>query len=297
LIAKEKIVIGQFIQHYRLEQQLGISQTATLYRARDPEADLPVAIKVFTSQPSFDDHFLAHFEQEIEQVRSFDHSQVVPILSYGVRNRQPFFVTRYLPGGSLENRLGRSPVTLQEICRMISDLAEPLDEAHRQGLIHRNLKPSNILFNAEGKIYLADFGLTQMTDAAALLAGTKVFGTPEYMSPEQIVDRQALDGRSDIYALGVILFRALTGHLPYEGDSAIAVMLAHLSRDIPRPSAEGIPLPHGCEAVIFKAMAKERDVRFMTAREFADVLEIVVKGGAGSVSSPFQFPTQVMIKS
>jgi serine/threonine-protein kinase len=276
---------------------LGRSPTSHTHLAFDLETEQQVVVKIFTSQLPFDETFLDLFRHEVEQVQHFQHPLIVPILNYGIHNRQPFLTSRFMPAGSLEDRLLQSSLDLKEIYEIIRSLADPLDEAHQQGLVHQNLKPSNLLVADEGQLYISDFGLPKMTEMAAMVAGTKSTGTPEYMSPEQIVGREPLDGRSDIYALGVILFQLLTGRLPFEADSPLSTMLAHLRRDLPVPAELGVSIPHGCEAVLIKAMAKDRSLRFDSVSELANVLELVLRGGGGSLPFSLNFPGELFVES
>ena len=286
-----------FTQRYRLERQLGHSPTSHTHLARDLEDDRFVALKIFTSQLPFDETFFELFSREVERVQQFHHPFIVPILNYGIHNRQPFLTSQFMPAGSLKDHLGQPLVELRDIYQTVRKLADPLDEAHSQGLVHQNLKLTNLLLDEEGQLYLSDFGIPKMTDTAAMVAGTQTSGTPEYMSPEQIVGREPLDGRSDIYALGVIIFQLLTGHLPFESDSPIGTMLAHLNRNLPTPSELGVSVPHGCDAILIKAMAKDRDLRFGSVNELANVLEVVSRGGGGTLPFSLNFPGELLVES
>ena len=158
---------------------------------------------------------------------------------------------------------------VHEVTRILTALAPALDRAHAKGIIHRDLKPSNILFDEDGNPYLADFGLARLTEASTVMTRTGVMGTPAYMSPEQAMGAKDLDARTDLYALGVIVFHMLTGQLPFDADSAIAMVAQHVNAPVPRIRAFKTDLPAKADQLINKAMAKRREVRYQNAGSIA----------------------------
>ncbi|MFQ5434405.1 MAG: serine/threonine-protein kinase, partial [Anaerolineae bacterium] len=201
------------------------------------------------------------------------HPTIVPVYDFGEYDSQPYLVMRYMMGGSLNERLKRGPLAVGDAFRIIERIAQALNEIHARGIIHRDLKPSNILFDQRDEPFISDFGTakpsgdyTQLTDTGGAV------GTPAYMSPEQLRGNVALDGRSDIYTLGVLLFQMLSGVHPYQTDTPIGVALKHVMEPVPRILDTQPNLPASCQPIISRAMAKERERRYQTAAEMAATL-------------------------
>jgi len=203
---------------------------ATVYLAYDPHFTRQVAIKVLPRQFTHDPKYLARFEQEAKMIATLEHAAIVPVYDFGEYNDAPFLVMRYMAGGTLHDRLGGKPLSLEEIAAMLDRLAPAMDKAHNAGIIHRDLKPANILFDEDGNSYLADFGIARMAEASQTMT---IVGTPAYMSPEQVESEVKLDGRSDIYAIGVILYELLTGNQPYTAETPTGQMLMHITKPVP----------------------------------------------------------------
>ncbi|MCS6994023.1 MAG: WD40 repeat domain-containing serine/threonine protein kinase [Anaerolineales bacterium] len=266
---------------YEIKSELGRGGMATVYKAFDPLPEREVALKVLPREMLHDPQFRVRFEREIKTVAALEHPAIVPIYDVGEENGQPYYVMRYMPGGSLQDRIAQGPLSLQETARIFTKLAPALDEAHAKGIIHRDLKPGNILFDRAGEPYISDFGIAKITQTqGATVTGGAIIGTPAYMSPEQAQGDQ-VDGRSDIYALGVILFEMLSGVQPYQATTPMAVVVKHLTEPIPHILDSNPNLPPDIEPVIEKAMAKNREERFGTAAELADAISEVARGASG----------------
>lgn len=271
----------QKIGRYEIKSELGRGGMATVYKAYDPLPDREVAIKVLPREMLHDPQFRVRFEREIKTVAALEHPAIVPVYDVGEEDGQPYFVMRYMPGGSLQDRIAQGPISLQETARIFSKLAPALDEAHAKGIIHRDLKPGNILFDRSGEPYISDFGIAKIAQTqAATVTGGAIIGTPAYMSPEQAQGDQ-VDGRSDIYALGVILYEMLSGVQPYQATTPMAVVVKHITDPIPHILDSNPNLPIDIEPIIEKAMAKSRDERFGTALELADAIAEVARGASG----------------
>lgn len=280
------------IGRYVVREEIGQGGMATVYRAFDPHFQRDVAIKVLPLHFLHDPRFRARFEREARIVAGLQHPAIVPVYDFGEDNGQPYLVMSLMSGGSLEDRLRQGPLSLVETERIIGRLAPALDAAHQRGVIHRDLKPANILFDQWNEPYLTDFGIVKLTqstgpDSASLTTIGGIIGTPAYMSPEQ-VQGEHIDGRSDVYSLGIILFQMLSGRLPFDATTPIGLAFKHVSEPIPSIQAMGnVRLPTDFQAIINRAMAKLPDNRYPTALALARDLTRLVHGSGPQ-------PTQVL---
>jgi serine/threonine protein kinase len=262
---------SSFIGRYQIEQELGRGGMAVVFLARDPLMNRRVAVKVLPRQFTYDESFLQRFQREARVIATLEHPAIVPVYDFGEHDGQPYLVMRYMPGGSLSDRLEKGPLPLPEAAAILNHLAPALDEAHARGMVHRDLKPANVLFDHRRRPYLCDFGIVKLSEgsATALTATGGVVGTPAYMSPEQVRGDVELDGRTDVYSLGVILYEMLTGDKPYHADTPMGLAMKHVLEPVPRILERRPDLPPDCEAVITRALAKEREGRFPTATALA----------------------------
>ncbi|MBM4423325.1 MAG: extracellular solute-binding protein [Chloroflexi bacterium] len=225
-----------------------------------------------------DPTFRARFEREARTIAALEHPAIVPVYDFGEEEGQPYIVMRLMIGGSLADRLAKGPLSLAESARIFGQLAPALDRAHAKGIIHRDLKPGNILFDEDGHPYISDFGIAKLTAATAAFTGTAIVGTPAYMSPEQARGDREIDGRSDIYALGAIVFQMLTGKLPFDADTPMGIALKHITEPAPSVREANASLPDSCEDLIQMAMAKSRDDRYPKAVAMAHALDTIASG-------------------
>ncbi len=253
------------IGRYEILTEIGRGGMAVVYRARDPNFNRDVAIKVLPRELLHDPNFKARFQREAQTIAGLEHPAIVPVHDFGEEDGQPFLVMRYMPGGSLADRLKLGPVGLTEALRIVGQLAPALDRAHQAGIVHRDLKPANILFDREDNAYIADFGLAKIANTDVNLSATAVYGTPAYMSPEQAKGVKEIDGRADLYALGVVAYQMLAGRVPYEADTPIALALKHVMEPAPRLRDARPDLPEQADRVLQRAMAKDPRDRFATA--------------------------------
>jgi serine/threonine-protein kinase len=261
----------QYIGRYRILRELGRGATAMVYLARDPGSGRQVAVKVlaaeFTAAPDFDQRF----QREVKALAAFDHPYLVAVQDYGRDGEQYFVVSRYLPGGTLADRMDGRPMLLAEVVPILQRVAEALDAAHSVHLVHGDVNPADVLFDLHERAFLADVGLARLLDPST---GPSPTGTPAYTSPEQ-VDGQPIDGRADVYALGVMLFEMLTGRQPFAAETPEQLLHQHVEQPPPHLSAEALSqlvLPLEFNLVIARALVKIRDYRYPTAGVLAEAV-------------------------
>ena len=246
---------------------------ATVYHGYDPRFEREVAVKVLPAELLHaDPQFKLRFEREAKIIAQLEHPSIVPVYDVGDEGGQPYFVMRYMNGGSLSERIKSKVMSIEETARILGQIAPGLDEAHSKGIVHRDLKPSNILFDSKNTPYISDFGIAKLSQSqASSVTGSAIIGTPAYMAPEQ-ASGETVDGRSDIYALGIILFEMLTGRQPYEADTPMAIAIKHITDPVPRILEANPTLPMEVENIIQVAMAKRKEDRFNTAVELVEAL-------------------------
>jgi serine/threonine protein kinase len=283
--ASPPVLSGSTFGRYQLSRELGRGGVGAVYLAYDPETKRQVALKVLLDHLAAIPSFRQQFQHEAKLIAHLDHEYIAPIYDFGAYNNQLFIVIPYLSGGTLTPRLGQSQRRLKsnQFVSIIKRIALALDEAHRHNIIHQDVKPGNILFNDKGEAFLSDFGIAVL-QVSDLAAENPVGGTPHYMSPEQIKvimkkeERGILDGRSDIYALGVVLFEMLTGRVPYPAGTPREIALAHLNQPVPRLAEIKPDLPAAYQQVIDQALAKEPAQRYQTGQALAKDLQELAGG-------------------
>lgn len=265
---------GVRIGRYSLKERVGRGASAEVWRAVDEELHRDVAVKLAREELVGDEVVTARLLREARSTAQLRHPAIVPVHEVSTRDGQPFIVSDFIDGPTLAQEIGRRRFSPDESAAIVAQLADALDYAHACGIVHRDVKPGNVLLPEPGRPVLADFGLAHLARAeVGLTRQGDVLGTPAYMAPEQARgDVGAVDGRTDVYALGAVLYELLAGRPPFAGTSAASVLYAVLHRDPEPPGAVGGDVPADLATVCRKAMAREPSRRYGSARELADDL-------------------------
>jgi serine/threonine protein kinase len=273
-------LIGQSIGRYHILEQLGEGGMAIVYKAYDTRLERDVAIKIILPIKQQSEKSIKRFEREARALAQLTHPNIIHINDFGEHDGMPFLVMDYVRGGTLKSRLGAA-MPWQEAVRVVLPIARALEYAHKHGIIHRDVKPSNILIAENGEPMLSDFGVAKLIEAEETLDLTGAslgLGTPEYMAPEYMTSKNP-DQRVDIYALGIVLYELVTGRKPYQADTPLAVLYKQASEPLQRPSQLKPDLSKAVEEVILKALAKNPANRYKTAGELAAALERLNNAG------------------
>ena len=265
------------IGRYEVIAEIGRGGMATVYEAQDPVFNRKVAIKMLPAELLHDPSFRTRFEREAKTIAALEHAAIVPVYDFGEHEGQPYFVMRLMSGKSLADRMAQGALSLTEIVHIVSRVATALDEAHSKDIVHRDLKPGNILFDQHGEPFLADFGISKLSQGATTLTGNAIVGTPAYMSPEQGQGEQDIDGRSDIYSLGIIVYEMLTGRVPFEADTPMGQVLKHITENPPSILEINKNVPPAVVDVVERAMAKRKFSRYDTAGQMSKALADAVR--------------------
>lgn len=270
-------MIGRLISgRYRLIAPLGDGGMATIWRAVDEQLDREVAVKLLRPQFSADPGFAARFKQEARAAGGLSHPNIVNVYDYGTdgADGEQYIVMELVEGRDLAAILReRGALSVDDSARIAIAVASALEVAHRKGIVHRDVKPGNILITDDGNVKVTDFGIARAVAEASMTVTGTTLGSVHYFSPEQARGDE-VTGASDVYALGIVLYEMLTGRRPFEGDSAAAVALKRLNEEPPRPTALGHAVPPGLEAILMRALALEPEDRFPDAGAFAEALRV-----------------------
>lgn len=270
-------LIGRTIGGYEILSQIGQGGMATVYRARQVSMNREVALKVLPRQFLNDDTYLQRFNQEVKIVSQLEHRNIVPVYDYGQHDGQPYIAMRYMTAGSVDDLLRNGPLDVEKILSILEQIAPALDYAHNKNVLHRDLKPSNVLMDDGGGAYITDFGIARILGEQGPGITTQgVVGTPSYMSPEQ-AQAHPLDGRSDVYSLGIMLFEMLTGRRPFESDTPYSIAVMQVTMPPPSPRSFNARVSLAVEKVILRSLKKNPHERYATATELAEALHEAVE--------------------
>ena len=250
---------------YRVEARIATGGMSTVYRGLDVRLDRPVALKVMDARYAGDREFLTRFQREARAIARLKSPGLVAIYDQGNDTAHPFLVMELVTGGTLRELLmERGPMPPHAVVAVLAPVLSGLGAAHRAGLVHRDVKPENVLISVDGEVKLADFGLVRATTEAGITSTSVILGTAAYLSPEQVLGEET-GPRSDVYAVGIMAFELLTGTTPFKGDSAIVIAHQHLDRDVPPPGSLIDGVPPEFDDFIARATAREPEARFSDA--------------------------------
>ena len=290
---------GQTLGRYRILEPLGRGGMARVYRAYHPQLDRYVAVKVLRSDLADEEEFLARFQREARAVAALRHSNIVQVYDFDAQEDLYYMVMELLEGDTLRVRLSDyrtrdEKMPLGEMVRVLLDVLDGLAYAHSEGMIHRDIKPGNILLTQRGQAVVADFGIAQIVGGTRHTAVGALMGTLDYIAPEQGLKGQS-DARSDIYSLGIVLYEILTQRTPFDADTPLAVLMKHVNDPLPLPRAIDPDIPESFERIVLKALAKSPDDRHQSAEEMAQALreaaEVEELELPSRISLPFSFTT------
>ncbi len=282
-------MIGQTLGQYQIIEQIGQGGMATVYKAYQPSLDRHVALKllppIYAQQPDFSERF----RREAKTIANLNHPHILPVFDFGQEGEYSFLTMRYVEKAHTLKQVMNEALKLAHVSDLMTQISVALDAAHQQGIVHRDVKPSNILMDGNWAL-LADFGLAKIMESSVKLTATGVgIGTPAYMSPEQGQGLD-IDHRTDIYALGIILFEMLTGQRPHEADTPFGIILKRATEPLPLPRSLNPQISEAVEQVVLKALAREPENRFDSAGAMAEALNIAINE-TGSETSDEDLPT------
>jgi len=275
---REELTTGStFAGRYHIIEELGKGGMGKVYKAQDTEIREKVALKLIKPEIAADKKTIERVRHELTTARKIRHKNICGMYDIGEANGTTFITMEYVPGEDLKSFLRRSKkLTVETAVSIGKQICEGLTEAHKLGVVHRDLKPGNIMIDTEGNVRIMDFGIARSLSAKAVTVAGTMVGTPEYMSPEQAEGKE-VDHRSDIYSLGVILFEMVTGQPPFEGESPLSVAMKHKSEAPPNPKKLVPQIPEGLNRLILRCLEKDRTRRYQTAEEILTDLAALEK--------------------
>src|SRR5579859_174772 len=266
------LVRDQLKEEYEILDELGRGGMAIVFKAREKQLERDVAIKVLPFSLAFDKEFVERFQREARTSAKLEHPAIIPIYRVGKSGRVIYFVMKFLRGKPLSSLLAaRGALPPGEIRRVLMEVGRALGYAHKSGIVHRDIKPDNIMFDEHGQSVVTDFGIAKAATSGKLTGTGMAIGTPHYMSPEQ-ARAQNLDGRSDLYSLGVVAYQCLVGSVPFDGEDSFSIGYKHIMEDLPTPALDS-PDKRDLFEIIKKMMAKVPDERFQNAEEMVAAIE------------------------
>jgi serine/threonine protein kinase/dipeptidyl aminopeptidase/acylaminoacyl peptidase len=258
---------------YQLKEKIHRGKFAEIFTAVDSRTGQEVGLKLLAAESLNDPTIRARYQREAQIIATLNHPAIVPVLEFGEHVNQPYIVMPWMAGGSLEQRLAGGPLSLEEAIAILEQIAPALDAVHELDILHGDIKPSNILFDTEGRAYLSDFGMVKLAEASLSPGASVLLGPPAYFSPEQAYGSEELDGRSDVYMLGILWFEMLAGQLPYLAETPLGYAIQHMTIPLPSLAALRPELPAACDAILARAVDRLPSHRFASAGDFLHGLQ------------------------
>ena len=279
---------------YRIVERLGRGGMAEVYKALQTSLERYVAIKLMHPFLADEQGFAERFEREAKSVATLHHPNIVQVYDFAAESDAPYMVMEFIEGATLKTRLESlahhgQPLPLKAALKIVREVGHALAYAHKRNMIHRDVKPANVMVDASGRVILTDFGIAKILTGPSYTASGATIGTPAYMAPEQGLGQPG-DHRSDLYSLGVMLYQLTTGELPFDADTPMAVMLKHINEELPPPRSVNPNLPESVERVILKSLAKKPADRYQSVDEMLADLEKVGAAARSAASSPAPAP-------
>ncbi len=258
--------INETVGPYIIESQIGQGGMATVYKAYHQRLDRHVALKVLHTIYQDDETFAARFEREARLIARLEHANIVQVYDFAEREGSPYLVMRFVEGDTLKYRLKDGPLSLPRINTVVESVGAALAYAHSHSVLHRDVKPSNIMIGPDGRIFLMDFGLARLIQGGEpTLSQDMLLGTPQYISPEQARGDEDIDQRADLYSFGIVIFHMVTGRVPFSADTPYAIVHDQIYTPVPLPSHINPRVTKEVEEFLLKALAKDADQRFQEA--------------------------------
>jgi len=257
-------------RRYQLLEQIGSGGMAVIYKAKDLQTDRIVAIKILREEYARDKEFVARFDREARAMQRVRHSSIVEVYALGRSQGRPYIAMEYIDGPTLKDLLRlRGKIPIMQSVQIMLNLCEAIQTAHDNGVIHRDLKPHNILVTPDGEVKITDFGIAKFVGSSTMtMASENVLGSVHYIAPEQASGGET-DEKTDIYSLGITMYELLTGTLPFDGDNTVSVAIKHIQQSVPSPQKKNPEISHSLAACVMKACAKDPALRYQTPGDFA----------------------------
>ena len=278
-------MIGHVVSHYRIEEKLGEGGMGVVYKAEDLKLKRAVALKFLSPSLTHDALAIERFEREAQAAAALNHPNIVTIYDVGRFEDRTYFCMEYVDGEELSEALERATISIEKAIDITEQTCAALGKAHRAGIVHRDIKPANVIVDREGTVKVLDFGLAKLRGASGLTKDTSTVGTLEYMSPEQIKGGE-VDHRTDIWSLGVLLYRMVAGAAPWKGDYEQAIAYAIVNEPHPRLSESNPAVPGRLEEVVERSLAKDPDDRYQSVREMLNHLDQALQGATVPAVDP-----------
>lgn len=296
---------GDNVGPYQVIEQLGHGGMASVFKAYHAALDRYVALKVLHQAFNEDSTFINRFQREAKVVAKLEHPNIVPVYDFAEHEGRPFLVMKFIEGDTLKARMSAGPLTAKEIEQVVETVGSAVGYAHRQGVLHRDIKPSNVLISNENIMYLADFGLARIAQAGeSTLSADSIMGTPQYISPEQAMGKKDLDGKTDVYSFGVMIYEMVVGQVPFNADTPFSIIHDHIYTPLPLPKIVNPNVPDSVQRVLLKALAKDREDRYATVEELISAFKSAwleagtpMRGTTLSVGSAVPVPAKQQARS